>query len=146
MGEPAALAAFLGLAVVLPLYAMLSKSFENADGTFVGLANYAAYFSNPTLFQSIGNSLFIAVVSTAITTVIAFLYAYGLTRTCMPGKGLFRAIATIPILAPSLLPAISLVYLFGNQGMLKELMLGEPASTAPSASSSAWCSSPCRTR
>ncbi|MDZ3837819.1 MAG: putative 2-aminoethylphosphonate ABC transporter permease subunit [Rhodospirillales bacterium] len=119
-----ALAAFLGLAVVLPLYAMLSKSFQSADGAFVGLANYAAYFSSPTLFQSIGNSLFIAVVSTAITTVIAFLYAYGLTRTCMPGKGLFRAIATIPILAPSLLPAISLVYLFGNQGMLKELMLG----------------------
>ncbi|HRK95048.1 MAG TPA: putative 2-aminoethylphosphonate ABC transporter permease subunit [Rhodospirillales bacterium] len=121
----AALAAFLGLAVVLPLYAMLSKSFQSADGTFVGLANYGAYFSNPTLFQSIGNSLFISVVSTAITTVIAFLYAYGLTRTCMPGKGLFRAIATIPILAPSLLPAISLVYLFGNQGMLKQVMMGE---------------------
>lgn len=121
----AALAAFLGLAVVLPLYAMLSKSFQSADGTFVGLANYAAYFSNPTLFQSIGNSLFISVVSTAITTVIAFLYAYGLTRTCMPGKGLFRAIATIPILAPSLLPAISLVYLFGNQGMLKQVIMGE---------------------
>jgi iron(III) transport system permease protein len=42
----------------------------------------------------------------------------------MRWKGLFQALALIPILAPSLLPAISLVYLFGNQGFLKELMFG----------------------
>ena len=42
--------------------------------------------------------------------------AYALTRTCMPFKGFFKAVALIPILAPSLLPAISLIYLFGNQG------------------------------
>ena len=42
----------------------------------------------------------------------------------MRWKGLFQALALIPILAPSLLPAISLIYLFGNQGFLKELMFG----------------------
>jgi iron(III) transport system permease protein len=120
-----ALAAFLLVTVALPLYALLSKSFQDKAGGFVGLANYAAYFSNPALFESIGNSLFIAVVSTAITTTLAFLFAYGLSRTCIPGKGLFRAIAAIPILAPSLLPGIALVYLFGNQGLLKGWMMGE---------------------
>ena len=39
-------------------------------------------------------------------------------------KGLFRLIAMAPILVPSLLPGIALVYLFGNQGMLKELLFG----------------------
>lgn len=121
----AALALFLLVSMVLPLYALLSKSFEDRSGAFVGLANYAAYFTNPALFQSIGNSLFIALLSTAITTVLAFLFAYELSRTCIPGKGLFRAIAAIPILAPSLLPGIALVYLFGNQGMLKSWMMGE---------------------
>ena len=33
-------------------------------------------------------------------------------------------LALIPILAPSLLPAISLIYLFGNQGFLKGLLFG----------------------
>ena len=42
----------------------------------------------------------------------------------MPGRGLFRLIAQIPLLAPSLLPAISLVYLFGNQGLAKGLLFG----------------------
>jgi putative 2-aminoethylphosphonate ABC transporter, permease protein len=121
----AGLALFLLVAMVLPLYALLSKSFEDRTGAFVGLANYAAYFSNPALFQSIGNSFLIAIISTAITTVLAFAFAYGLSRTCIPAKGLFRAIAAIPILAPSLLPGIALVYLFGNQGLLKSWMMGE---------------------
>lgn len=120
----AGLAAFLSAFVLLPLYALLSKSFQDRLGNFVGIDNYAAYFASPALSQSIENSLFISVVSTLITTTLAFLYAYGLSRTCMPLKGLFRGIAAIPILAPSLLPAIALVYLFGNQGMLKEWMMG----------------------
>lgn len=120
----AALAAFLLIFVAVALYALLSKSFEDRTGAFVGLANYVAYFANPALSQSIGNSLFISVVSTAITTSLAFVFAYGLSRTCMPAKGVFRAIASIPILAPSLLPAISLVYLFGNQGLIRDWLFG----------------------
>ncbi len=120
-----AIGAFLVIALVLPLYAMLSKSVQNHDGDFIGLANYARYFGTPALFYSIDNSLTMAVISTAITIVLAFVYAYGLTRSCMPGRALFRGIALIPILAPSLLPGISLVYLFGNQGMLRELLFGE---------------------
>ena len=41
-----------------------------------------------------------------------------------PARGLFRLIAQMPILAPSLLPAISLVYLFGNQGLVKGVLIG----------------------
>ena len=42
----------------------------------------------------------------------------------MPGKGILTLIAQIPLLAPSLLPAISVVYLFGNQGIAKGALLG----------------------
>ena len=64
------------------------------------------------------------VAATVIVLPIAFVYAYALQRSCMRWKGLFQAVALIPILAPSLLPAISFVYLFGNQGLLKGLLLG----------------------
>ncbi len=116
----AALAVFVGL----PLYAILSKSVQDTDGAYVGLANFREYFSSRGLVQSIGNSLTIAALTTVIASSLAFTYAYALTRSCIPCKRLFRAIATIPILAPSLLPAISLVYLFGNQGMAKGLLMG----------------------
>lgn len=123
-GALVALALWLVVTVLLPLGALLVKSFQAVDGSFVGLANFQAYFVNPALATSIGNSIFIALLSTAICVLLAFTYAYGLMRTCMPARGLFKVIAQIPILAPSLLPAISLVYLFGNQGLAKALLLG----------------------
>ena len=89
-----------------------------------GLDNFKTYFSTPALFRSIENSLTIAAISTIITVLIAFGLAYGLTRTCMRFKGAFRLIAMAPILVPSLLPGIALVYLFGRQGFLKDLMFG----------------------
>ncbi|MGE0153270.1 MAG: putative 2-aminoethylphosphonate ABC transporter permease subunit [Reyranellaceae bacterium] len=118
-----AIALFLAIFFVVPLGALLIRSFTD-DGDFVGLANFAAYFSTPALFNSLWNSLFVAAVTTIVCVTLAFLFAYALTRTCMPLARVFRAIAQIPILAPSLLPGISLVYLFGNQGMLKELLFG----------------------
>lgn len=112
------------ITLVLPLWWLLSKSFQNQNGEFVGLANYIQYFSTPALFASVWNSLFIAVLTTAIVLPLAFVYAFALQRSCMRWKGLFQALALIPILAPSLLPAISLIYLFGNQGFLKEWLFG----------------------
>jgi iron(III) transport system permease protein len=111
--------------IVLPLYTMLSKSFEDKDEKFIGLANFIEYFSTPALFQSAGNSLSIALISTLTVISVAFVYGYALTRTCVPFKWFFKIIAIIPLLTPSLLGGISLVYWFGNQGVAKAFLLGE---------------------
>ncbi len=117
--------AFLVSCVLLPLYTMLSKSFENADGEFVGLANYVEYFSTPALFRSAINSLYVSVLASVIVLIAAFVYGYALTRTCMPFKWFFRLVAVVPLLTPSLLSGISLVYWFGKQGVARDLLLGE---------------------
>ncbi len=116
--------AFFLVALVVPLFMMVSRSVQNIRGEFVGLANYTLYFQTPALFQSINNSLFVAGLSTAIVIVLAYAYAHALTRTSMPFKGFFRVMAFVPLLSPSLLKAIALVYWFGNQGVLKELLMG----------------------
>lgn len=123
-----ALLAALGLLVIgllFPLFSMLIKSLQDRSGDFVGLANFAKYIHTPALVDSIANSLFVALISTAIVVALAFLCAYGITRTCMSGKRVFRMISLLPILAPSLLPAISLVYLFGNQGWFRGVLMNE---------------------
>ncbi|WP_412506943.1 putative 2-aminoethylphosphonate ABC transporter permease subunit [Roseovarius sp. SYSU LYC5161] len=89
-----------------------------------GFANFREYFTNPALFDSIKNSLFIASVSTIVTVTLAFWFAYALNRSCMRFKGFFRLVAMAPILVPSLLPGIALIYLFGNQGMINGLLMG----------------------
>ena len=58
-GALVALGLWLVLTVLLPLWALLSKSFQAGDGSFVGLANFQAYFANPALATSIGNSVWV---------------------------------------------------------------------------------------
>ena len=110
--------------LVLPLFALMSKSMQNAEGVFVGLENFKVYLKDPALFKSFFHSLFVAFVSTVIVVCLGFLYALALQCTCIPLKGFFRVVSLIPLLSPSILAAIALVYWFGNQGVFKELLLG----------------------
>jgi iron(III) transport system permease protein len=110
-----ALVAFLAL----PLAAILLHSVQGHDDEFVGLANFIAYARTPALLASLWNSVWVSLAVTAIALPLAFGFAYALARSCMPLKPLFRGITLIPLLAPSLLSAISLIYWFGNQGVLK---------------------------
>jgi iron(III) transport system permease protein len=114
----AALVAFL----VAPMAMILAKSVESRAGDFVGLANFQAYFQTPALLKSIWNSVWVSALVTSITIPLAFIFAYALTRSCMPFKTLLRNLALVPILAPSLLAAISFIFWFGNQGIFKPLM------------------------
>jgi len=122
---------FAGLALVLfillaflaaPLLAILQQAAQDDQGQFVGLRNFLSYLQTPSLLQSLWNSVWVSGLVTLIVLPLAFVFAYALTRSCMPGKTIFRSISLIPLLAPSLLSAISLIYWFGNQGVLKDAM------------------------
>lgn len=113
--------ALLGFLTV-PLASLLVRSVEARDGAFVGLANFATYFASPAFGVSATNTLVFALLTTAITVPLAFGFAYAIQRSCIPAKSLWRNIAMIPILAPSLLAALSFIYLFGNQGWLKGVL------------------------
>ncbi len=109
----------LGLAVVLPVGALLITSLSHADGRFAGADHFAAYLATPSLVDSALRSLRLSALAAALSTGLAFVFAYALMLSAMRCKAFFRAVALLPLLAPSLLMAISLIYLFGNQGLLK---------------------------
>ena len=115
-------AAGLVVFLALPLATILAKALETRSGGFAGLANFTSYLRNPSLLQSFVNSVGVSALVMTLTVPLAFGFAYALTRSCIPLKGLFRTIALIPLLAPSLLSAISLIYWFGNQGIARGLV------------------------
>lgn len=130
-GEAAgqAIAVGLGLlgllvAVVLPVGALLVTSLTAEDGGFVGTANFDAYLATPSLVDSALRSLRLSTLAAVLSTALAFVFACALTLSAMRFKAFFRAVALLPLLAPSLLMAIALIYLFGNQGLLKGLIGG----------------------
>lgn len=114
----------LALFLALPLLAILIKSVTDGDGAWVGLSVMTGIIAGDGFLAMVGRSLAVGMVTTLLVVPAAYAFAYGLTRTRLPGKGLLRITALLPLLAPSLLPGIALVYLLGNQGLLKGLTGG----------------------
>ncbi|MDY7577661.1 putative 2-aminoethylphosphonate ABC transporter permease subunit [Herbaspirillum sp. RTI4] len=110
--------------IAWPLLSMFSMTTEARDGSYIGLANWSALLSEPRLRIAAGNSIALAATTLCLVLPLALAFAFALTRTRLLGRRVFRLIALAPMLAPSLMPAISLVYLFGNQGLLKSWLGG----------------------
>ncbi|MDC4636893.1 putative 2-aminoethylphosphonate ABC transporter permease subunit [Acinetobacter baumannii] len=118
----AAVAIALTLAIIAPLMMLFETAFFDENQNFVGLENFYNYFDSPALLSSVFNSVWVACAATVITVFLASIYAFALTNVNIKGKGFFKLVAFLPILAPSLLPSLALVYLFGKQGVFKPLL------------------------
>ncbi|MET3496138.1 putative 2-aminoethylphosphonate ABC transporter permease subunit [Variovorax boronicumulans] len=119
--------------LIAPLLTILAHAVQDKDGRFVGLAHFVTYFQTPSMLRAAWNSIWVSAAVVMISVPMAFVFAYALTRSRMPAplKAVFRLIALIPLLAPSLLSAISFVQWFGNQGALKFLLGGTSIYGAP---------------
>ncbi|GER12227.1 Sulfate transport system permease protein CysW [compost metagenome] len=125
--------AMLFVFLIAPLLTILAHAVQDKNGRFVGLAHFITYFQTPSLLRAAWNSVWVSAAVVMISVPTAFVFAYALTRSRMPAplKAVFRLIALIPLLAPSLLSAISFVQWFGNQGALKFLLGGASIYGAP---------------
>ncbi|MDR0211066.1 MAG: putative 2-aminoethylphosphonate ABC transporter permease subunit [Pseudomonas putida] len=122
VGGKCLLLLLLILAVLMPLLAIFWRGFSGEAGQGGGLVAARELFASENFHWLLGNSLKVAFSVAAIVVPLAYLFAYALQRTLIPAKGLWRGISLLPLLAPSMLPAIALVYLFGNQGLLRGLL------------------------
>ena len=108
--------------LALPLAAILAKSLQDSDGAFVGLANFIAYVADAgaaavALEQRLGLG-----AGHADHGAARLRLRLRADAQLHAGQGRCSArIALIPLLAPSLLSAISLIYWFGNQGVAQGL-------------------------
>ena len=107
--------------VLYPLGEIVGRSFWKAGFT---LEHYAEFLREPKLFQTVRNTAVVSVVSTVLTVGLAFGYAYVLTRTTLWGRSVLWAIGLLPLIAPSFVQALGLIFLFGRNGLLTRTLLG----------------------
>ncbi|MFQ6078707.1 MAG: ABC transporter permease subunit, partial [Thermodesulfobacteriota bacterium] len=107
--------------MLFPIGTILKMSFLK-EGSFT-LENYFKYFQNPRISRSLYNSFYVSGITMAITTILAFFYAYALQRTTIRGKGFFYIIAFMPLIAPSIMQALALILLFGRNGLITAHLL-----------------------
>jgi len=110
----------LGAFVLVPLGAILAQSLHTPEG--LGFGNYTRYFGSPKFGRILGNTLTVAATTTAITVVLAYGFAFAMRRTCMRGKAVFGAVMLLPLLAPSLVQALGLLFLFGRNGIVNRTL------------------------
>jgi iron(III) transport system permease protein len=107
--------------MLFPIGTILWTSFIK-EGSFT-LENYFKYFQNPRISRSLYNSFYVSIITMAITTILAFFYAYALQRTTIRGKVFFYIIAFMPLIAPSIMQALALIFLFGRNGLITAHLL-----------------------
>ncbi len=66
----------------------------------------------------------IVLLSTTTATLLGFVFAYTATRTTVPGRRLFRAIALLPLFSPPFMIAFSYILMFGRNGLVTYTIFG----------------------
>lgn len=116
---------FIGLLLsffmLFPLWSILTMSFFKG-GEFgllnFTLQNFQKYFTTSYTLNALWHSLYVSFATTIIVTIIVFFFAYAMTRTTISGKSFFRNIIMMPLVAPSIVQALALIYLFGRNGLI----------------------------
>jgi iron(III) transport system permease protein len=109
---------FLGLFFLYPVLRVFSASFLDASGAELTLQNYAKVLSSGFYLDSMVNSLWIGVLATLITTLVATPLAFALARLPVGGKTVLMALSVLPLVLPSFVGAYALLLLFGRAGIV----------------------------
>lgn len=112
---------WLCIFLVVPMVIVFSQVVTDNAGNFVGLNNFVEYFQSPLLSVSIVHSLSVSLITAAVSTSLGLLFAYGITRTNLKGKGFYRYAGMLPLFIPTMVHGMALVYIFGNMGFLTNM-------------------------
>ena len=82
----------LVVAVLLPLLAIFWRGFSSEAGQGGGLVAARELLSSANFHWLLGNSLKVSLSVAAIVVPLAYLFAYALQRTLIPGKSIWRGL------------------------------------------------------
>jgi iron(III) transport system permease protein len=115
--------AALGLFFVYPLATIVLRSVIEPDGG-LGLGNYARILGAPSFWRAAAHSLVMSGAVTALAVLFGLLVAFALTRCRIPGRALIAGAVALPLIAPSLVQGLGLIFLLGRNGLVSRA-LGE---------------------
>jgi iron(III) transport system permease protein len=109
--------------VVLPLFNVVKMGTTNDAGRLT-FGNLVSILMSASQRRTFYNSMLLGVIVAVAATLLGYLFAFAITRTEMKGKRFFKAIATLPIVSPPFILSLSLIFLFGRQGLITKGIFG----------------------
>jgi iron(III) transport system permease protein len=123
--------ALVAVFVFYPMAFILIRAFELKGGAGFGVSEFLPRFFAPEIWSvsCLGggrwcgpavNSLLLALLTGAGTTLLGLAFALIFTRTDFPAKRLLRVLTILPIITPPFVIGLALILLFGRAGTITE--------------------------
>jgi len=108
--------------VVLIIGVLYPNAFTFIESFFPGgslsLDTYLHFFATPSSREAFTNSLLISVATVVLSAAIGIPLAFLFHRYEFRGRSVLRAIAAAPVLLPPLVGVISVLFLYGESGVI----------------------------
>ncbi|MFF9014485.1 ABC transporter permease [Streptomyces sp. NPDC014870] len=111
--------AFFALFFAWPVASIVERGLR-VDGAWE-FGRFGETLTRPEILDVLWFTLWQALASTALTLLIALPGAYVFARFDFPGKGLLRAVVTVPFVMPTVMVGTAFLALVGRGGLLDEL-------------------------
>jgi len=113
--------------IFLPVVVLVTFSFQGSlfpIPPFNGpsLRWYGAVFADARLTAGLVNSVAVAVITSALATLLGFLSAWGFARFALPGSAWLRGLITLPLTVSYLIIGMGLLVFFSWIGLPKSLV------------------------
>ena len=116
-----AIVAFLLALLLIPVGAVFITAFRDGDGSFT-LGHFATFFSTGLMRESFANSLYVAIASVVVASLIATPLAYITVRFQFRGATLIQTLGVLPLIMPPFVGAVAMQLIFGRSGSVNLLL------------------------
>ena len=117
---------FIFVFVVFPLARSASGGFVSKEGAW-DVTYFARYFDSyfgPALRQSFYDTMQMGLMTATTGTLVGFIFAYAVVRCQIPGRRVVHWLALVPTVSPPFALALSMILLFGRNGLITKKLLG----------------------
>jgi iron(III) transport system permease protein len=119
-------AIFILIFVAFPLIKAISGGFVNKEDHW-DITFFARYFDPyyaPALWRSFTDTMLMGLLTATAGTLVGFIFAYAVVRCKIPGKKIVHWLALLPTVSPPFALALSMILLFGRNGLITRKLLG----------------------
>jgi len=108
--------------VAYPLFEAVRLTFIS-DGKF-SFSTWKTVLGNSQYLLALWGSIKLGVCTATLSTLIGFAFAFAVARTNIKGKKFIGALATMPVISPPFSLTLSIILLFGNNGLITKQIFG----------------------
>ncbi len=111
--------------IVYPLYEAVKITFART-GVFT-FDVWKKVLTEKNYLEALTGSITLGILTATVATVVGFIFAFTVTRTYVRGKKFIHTIALLPVISPPFSLTLSIILLFGSNGLITKQLLNMKA-------------------